>query len=111
VASHAPAALLDAVYADADGRVELTLAAPADDIRLKLVCRRPILAVACNGEPVSKARWTRQGELFTVLLPKGRSQWLLRLGTGTVRPEAPRHRFWRWRRAKGQAQGLFPPRL
>jgi len=110
VASHAPAALLDAVYADAAGRVELTLAAPADDIPLKLVCRRPILAVACNGRPVPKRRWTRQGELFTVLLPKGRSQWLLRLGAGTVRPEAPRHRLWRWRRAKGQEKGLFPPR-
>jgi hypothetical protein len=110
VASHAPAALLDAVYADAAGRVELTLEAPAEGTLLKLVCRRPILDVACNGRDVPKRRWTHQGELFTVSLPKGRSQWLLRLGTGTVRPEASRHWLLRWREAKGQAEGLFPPR-
>jgi hypothetical protein len=110
VASHAPAALLDAIYADADGRVELTLEAPEEDTLLKLVCRRPILDVACNGRDVPKRRWTHQGELFTVSLPKGRSQWLLRLGTGTVQPEAPKQRLWGWRGTRRQAKGLFPAR-
>ena len=90
---HAPAALCDAVYADADGRVTLTLDAPGNGIPLKLVCGRRILAVDCDGKPLRSSDWSHEHGVFATLLPAGRSQWLLRLGE-----------------AVAGAQGLFPVR-
>lgn len=110
VASCAPAALADALYADQDGRLTLTLDAPREGISLELVCRRPILKVECNGQGVPRRNWSRRGEYVTVTLPRGRSQWDLQLGAGKSEPGILAKFFHRLRKDRSQAEGLFPVR-
>ena len=91
ISDHAPASLCDAVYADADAEVTLTLDSPRNGVPLRLFCGRRILAVECEGKGLGKEDWSHEDGVFAVLLPEGRSRWLLRLGERTA-----------------DAQGLFP---
>ena len=80
VTAHAPAAILAAVYADADGSVTLTLDSPRRDVPLSLMCRRRILNVERDGEPLRGMHWSHENGVFSTLLPEGRSRWRLHLG-------------------------------
>ncbi|MBT3375791.1 MAG: hypothetical protein HN976_27035 [Lentisphaerae bacterium] len=91
VFAHAPAALHDAVYADAGGWVTLTLDAPDRGVPLQLVCRRRILGVEREGTGLKRGEWSHTNGVFTVRLPEGRSHWRLLLGERdeTVTPLFP----------------------
>ena len=80
VTAHAPAALHDAVYADADGLVTLCLISPQEGVPLRLFCGRTILAVEQDEKALANKHWRHQAGVFSVVLPKGRSHWRLRLG-------------------------------
>ncbi len=89
VMAHAPAALHDVVYADADGLVTLCLISPQEGVPLKLFCGRKILAVERDGAARANKQWRHEAGVFSVVLPKGRSQWRQGLGERLVRVAGP----------------------
>ena len=66
--------------ADGDGLVTLCLISPQKGVPLRLFCGRTILVVERDGKALANTHWRHQAGVFSVVLPKGWSQWRLRLG-------------------------------